>query len=59
MRCLAKKPAERPTDARELDDALSRCESAGDWTREMADEWWRKFAGSQSDKTVVTEVAVE
>jgi len=54
MRCLAKEPAARPLNARELDEALSRCQSAGDWTREMADEWWRKFAGSQSDKTVVT-----
>jgi serine/threonine protein kinase len=59
MRCLAKNPAARPANAREFDEALSRCERAGDWTREMADEWWRKFAGSQSDKTVVTGAAVE
>jgi serine/threonine protein kinase len=54
MRCLAKKPAARPVNARELDEALSRCESAGDWTRDLAQEWWRKFAGSSSDKTIVT-----
>ena len=54
MRCLAKKPASRPANARELDDALSRCRNAADWTRDLADEWWRKFAATQSEKTMVT-----
>jgi serine/threonine protein kinase len=54
MRCLAKNPASRPANARELDDALARCRSAADWTRELADGWWRKFAAIQSEKTVVT-----
>jgi serine/threonine protein kinase len=54
MRCLAKNPASRPANARELDDALARCRSAADWTRELADEWWRKFAATQSEKTTVT-----
>jgi serine/threonine protein kinase len=54
MRCLAKNPASRPASARELDDALARCRSAADWTRELADEWWRKFAATQSEKNVVT-----
>jgi tRNA A-37 threonylcarbamoyl transferase component Bud32 len=54
MRCLAKSPAARPLNARELDEALSRCRSNGDWTREMAEDWWRKFSGSQNDKTIVT-----
>ncbi len=53
MRCLAKNPASRPVNARELDDALARCRSAADWTREQADEWWRKFAAVQSEKTMV------
>lgn len=30
MRCLAKNPASRPANARELDDALARCRSAAD-----------------------------
>ena len=42
MRCLAKDPASRPANARELDDALARCRNAADWTRDLADEWWRK-----------------
>jgi hypothetical protein len=54
IRCLAKNPASRPANARELDDALARCRNAGDWTRELADEWWRKFAAAQSEKTMVT-----
>lgn len=53
MRCLAKDPALRPATARELDDALAHCQSAKDWTRETADEWWRKFAAIQSEKTVM------
>lgn len=53
MRCLAKKPASRPASARELEEALVRCRNAGDWTREMADEWWRKFAAAHAEKTVV------
>jgi tRNA A-37 threonylcarbamoyl transferase component Bud32 len=54
MRCLAKNPASRPANARELDEALARCRNAADWTRELADEWWRKFAAVQSEKTMVT-----
>ena len=56
MRCLAKNPASRPANARELDDALARCRNAADWTRELADEWWRKFAAAQSEKTMVTTI---
>ncbi|MFZ0827772.1 MAG: serine/threonine protein kinase [Verrucomicrobiia bacterium] len=54
MCCLAKDPASRPANARELDDALGRCRNAADWTRDQADEWWRKFAAAQSEKTMVT-----
>jgi eukaryotic-like serine/threonine-protein kinase len=54
MRCLAKDPAARPADARDLDAALARCRNAADWTRERADEWWRNYAAAQAGKTVVS-----
>jgi tRNA A-37 threonylcarbamoyl transferase component Bud32 len=57
MRCLAKNPASRPANARELDDALARCRNAAGWTRELADEWWRNFASAQNEKTLVVETA--
>lgn len=40
LSCLAKDPAERPSSARALCDALSRCPSRGQWTSEMATAWW-------------------
>lgn len=40
LRCLAKDPAERPASAQAFCEALSRCPSRGQWTREMAAAWW-------------------
>jgi serine/threonine-protein kinase len=42
MRCLAKKPDDRPRDARELYRLLGELEIAGEWTDERAAEWWEK-----------------
>jgi hypothetical protein len=53
MRCLAKNPAARPANARELADALAKCPGATDWTRDRAEEWWSRFAAAQSEKTLV------
>lgn len=39
MRCLAKKPSERPTAAA-LEEALGHCASSGTWTRYAAEQWW-------------------
>jgi serine/threonine-protein kinase len=43
LRCLAKSPAERPNDARELSAALAACADAGRWSAEHAAAWWRDF----------------
>ena len=54
MRCLAKDPATRPANARELEAVLARCRNGADWTRELAEEWWQKFTVAQLEKTVVS-----
>jgi tRNA A-37 threonylcarbamoyl transferase component Bud32 len=41
MQCLSKNPEERPATAEALEDALSRCEHAGEWTEVDAAAWWR------------------
>jgi eukaryotic-like serine/threonine-protein kinase len=41
-RCLEKDPGRRYPDAATLDQALGACESAGRWTPERAEEWWRQ-----------------
>jgi serine/threonine protein kinase len=53
MSCLAKTPADRPASADAFETALARCVAAARWTRTEADEWWRKRAAAQSDKTMV------
>jgi tRNA A-37 threonylcarbamoyl transferase component Bud32 len=40
MGCLAKSPDDRPRNAETLDEALRRCEQAGAWNLEEADQWW-------------------
>ncbi len=45
MRCLAKDPEQRLPTAEALDEALSRCGSAGTWTQSEAEQWWRAHAG--------------
>ena len=40
LACLAKRPEERPANAWELADQLSRCEMDSLWTREDAPQWW-------------------
>jgi eukaryotic-like serine/threonine-protein kinase len=40
LRCLAKDPAQRFSDARSLDRELATCQAAGLWTEERAVAWW-------------------
>ncbi len=48
LRCLAKDPAARPTDADELREALLACADAGSWTVAEARSWWSEFAAGLS-----------
>jgi hypothetical protein len=57
MSCLAKTPEERPTSAEALEAALAKCVSAALWSRSEANEWWRKRAAAQADKTLVMPAA--
>ena len=40
LRCLSKKPVDRYADVDTLEKALAVCQSAGEWTEEMARAWW-------------------
>jgi eukaryotic-like serine/threonine-protein kinase len=57
MSCLAKKPADRPESADALEAALAKCVAATAWTREQADEWWRKRNTAKAEKTMVLPTA--
>ena len=39
-RCLRKDPAERPSSALVVARVLEKCPGFGDWTMEMASDWW-------------------
>lgn len=40
MKCLEKKPADRPQSVRELHDMLAEVPASGGWTDQEAAEWW-------------------
>jgi serine/threonine-protein kinase len=42
LRCLEKDPEQRYQDAATLDKAFAACASAGQWTPERAEDWWRQ-----------------
>ena len=43
VRCLRKRPDDRPRSALELREELRRCKLASAWTSEEAEAWWRTF----------------
>jgi serine/threonine-protein kinase len=44
MRCLEKRPEDRPASAAVLREDLARVELREPWTQERAREWWRRHA---------------
>jgi serine/threonine-protein kinase len=42
LRCLAKRPDDRYQDTDSLEEALSLCESADQWTQSRAARWWHE-----------------
>jgi serine/threonine-protein kinase len=48
MRCLEKEPGKRYVDAESLNRALGECGCVGEWTEELAAEWWRSHGETVS-----------
>jgi serine/threonine-protein kinase len=42
LRCLAKRPEDRFQDAESLEQTLSECAAANQWTQSHAARWWRE-----------------
>jgi tRNA A-37 threonylcarbamoyl transferase component Bud32 len=47
MRCLAKDPSERPSDAAVLHDELSRLRFPVSWSDKRAHEWWQEHRAKE------------
>jgi len=48
MKCLAKRPDDRPASASAFRESLGLCADSGHWTEEAAAEWWSGYrAGSR------------
>jgi serine/threonine-protein kinase len=52
LRCLAKSPADRYSDAGALQKALLACECAAEWDAERAAEWWAAHTGDEKRREV-------
>jgi hypothetical protein len=52
MSCLAKKPGDRPASAEAFEVTLAKCRAASGWSRDQANEWWRKRSAARNEKTM-------
>ena len=50
-KCLKKDAAERFQTARDLEEALDKCECANDWTWRSAEAWWQQKPTQPADAT--------
>lgn len=58
LTCLHKDPEQRYPDIEELDSALARCESAGDWDAAQAESWWDNLRAFDGPTTPDSEAAI-
>jgi len=58
FRCLAKRPDDRFPDVESLEQALSECAAADQWTQSYAAHWWRTHVPATSAPTNSNALAV-
>jgi hypothetical protein len=58
LRCLAKNPGERFSDAESLERALADCDVADRWTQSHAVDWWRDRGQATSSRPASDFVSV-
>jgi serine/threonine-protein kinase len=52
LRCLAKSPADRYADAKELEQAFADCADAGEWNSQKAAAWWHRVCCATNNTEV-------
>ncbi len=58
MACLAKRPADRPSSAAALADALRALPAPRDWSAAEARGWWREYAAAEAARAAVSPAQV-